>query len=199
MLDAVLRPRLAPLAAVAARPLAAAGVPADAVTGGGVRRRRRGLRRGSVRIVDGRARPVAGQSRAGRSRRRRRPPRDATERGGLPRSGRGLRRVRAASSSRSRSASPGRAWPASCCSAPTTSPAPPSWPSRRWPSGGAWPSATSAPCGSWVGWPRGSRRSWSTPPSASLPGHAARIAWAFAAVVGVTAMQRIVGAVRLLG
>lgn len=31
------------------------------------------------------------------------------------------------------------------------------------------------------------------------PGHAASIAWAFAAVVGVTAMQRIVGAVRLLG
>jgi len=31
------------------------------------------------------------------------------------------------------------------------------------------------------------------------PGHAASFAWAFAAVVGVTAMQRIVGAVRLLG
>ncbi len=31
------------------------------------------------------------------------------------------------------------------------------------------------------------------------PGHAATIAWAFAVVVAITALQRIVGAARLLG
>ncbi len=31
------------------------------------------------------------------------------------------------------------------------------------------------------------------------PGHAAQIAWAFAVLVAITAVQRIVGAIRLLG
>ncbi len=106
--------------------------------------------------------------------------------------------VRRASSSASAWAPASPSCRSSPCCWRTTSTAPRSSRSRRSPSAPAHRSTTDGRCPSSAVWPRAPRRWSCTRCGASLPFWAPQIAWVWAAVVGVSALQRLVGGYRAL-